>query len=754
MPAAPRLFDVLLTRLKGASAYNKGDQAAPAALLWLDPGRQWELAIAELRQHLPVLTLGRYDVASLTGPALWLRAAIAGALPEVTLADHSVPVLYLPGVSRDDLRPGAASKELRPLVELQYRGTTWVQPNGRPWGVAAFLAHPSLGANVAVVEGPETKAELLRALPSLLTMPLKDLHSRAPLSVPVLRAIQHPDLEGEVLAWLNDPQGTDAGFGDAMQVVYGLHPREDGPLQAAAALAGGKGAWGQVWRRFREQPVRYPGVVIQLEAAYSQGTAREEAWPQVNQAHEDALGAELAQVAALAPTAARARLAELDAEHGPRRAWVWADLGRAPLARALEALTSLAGGSALLPVGGTAGELAKAYVTSAWRVDAAVLSALGSVRKPEDVKAVGGALRGLYLEWLERANAVFQQEVFAHGLPRPASGAWTATPGLAVLFVDGLRFDVARLLEQQLDGAYDVSLDWQFAALPTLTSTAKPAVAPGTGTLTGHAELHASAGGRKVTAEVLREHLRSVGFQPIARHEIGDPQGAAWTELGNFDRLGHDEGEFMPARLADELRALQDRVEGLLAAGYREVRVVTDHGWLLLPGGLPKIELPAAVTQLKKSRCALLKPGNHSDQPTVPWTWDPEVQVTVARGVACFEAGTSYGHGGVSLQESVVPVLTLKSRAPAATARLGKVKWKGLVCRVDVEGTGAWHADLRRKVGDPATSVAGGGKGGEGSGKAALFVEDDSLEGQAGFVVLIQGGQVVGNQMIVIGGEG
>ncbi|AKH16745.1 BREX-1 system phosphatase PglZ type B [Deinococcus soli (ex Cha et al. 2016)] len=753
MPATPRLFDVLLTRLKGASAYNKGDQVAPAALLWFDPGRQWESAIPELRPHLPVLTLGRYDLASLTGPALWLRAAIAGTLPDVVMAQHAVPVLYLPGVSRDDLRPGTAAKELRPLVELQYRGATWVHPNGRPWGVSAFLTHPSLGANVAVVEGAETKAELLRALPRLLTMSIEDLRVRAPLSVPVLRAIQHPDLEGEVLAWLNDPQETDSGFGDAMQAVYGLHPREDGPLQAAAALAQGDGAWEQVWRRFRDQPGRYPGVVAQLEAAHTQGAAREEAWPQVNQAHEDALRAELAQVGTLAPAKARARLTELDAAHGARRAWVWAELGRAPLARALEALVGLAAGSTQLPVGGTARELAEDYVARAWRVDAAVLAALGSVRKPEDVKAVGEALRGLYLEWLERANAAFQQEVFAHGLPRPASGNWTATPGLAVLFVDGLRFDVARLLEQQLDGAYDVSLGWQFAALPTVTSTAKPAVAPGTGTLTGHADLHASAAGRKVTAEVLRDQLRSVGFQPIARHDMGDAQGAAWTELGNFDRLGHDEGEFMPARLPDELRALQDRVEGLLAAGYREVRIVTDHGWLLLPGGLPKIELPAAITQLKKSRCALLKPGNHSDQPTVPWTWDPDVQVTVASGVACFEAGTSYGHGGVSLQESVVPVLTLKSRTPAATARISQVRWKGLVCRVDVEGAGAWQVDLRRKVGDPATSVVSG-KGGEGNGKASLFVDDDSLEGQAGFVVLLQGGQVVGNQMTVIGGEG
>ncbi|MBB6099355.1 hypothetical protein HNR42_002796 [Deinobacterium chartae] len=754
MPADSRVIDVLVTRLKAAGAFHKGDQAAPAAILWPDPERQWAGALPLLRERLTVLTLGPYDPAARQGPAIWLRAALAGMLPDVPLGASEPPVVYLPGYGREDLRPVRATDDLRPLVELQYRGVFWSHPSSRHWTVQAFLQHETHGAGITVTDGAELRKELVRALPRVLLEPVEALRAQAPLTAGTLRSLMHPDLDGEVLDWLNAPRETDEGFEESVRTVFGLHPRHDGPLHAAALLVGREGPWTRLWSRFREHPSHYPGVVKRLEEAYVPNTGRDEAWPQVNRQREDALRASLVEVGSLAPPAARLRLAALEQEHAERRGWVWSALGQAPLARALEYLAHLADGVASAPKGTTVTELAEDYVRSGWRVDAAVVQALACVRKPEDVHAVGMALRALYLDWLERANAAFQQEVWARGLPRPASGGWTAQPGLAVVFVDGLRIDVARLLEQQLGGPYDVHLGWQFAALPTVTPTAKPAVAPGAAALDAHADLHASRGGKKVTAEVLRAHLHGLGFIPLARHEAGDPAGAAWTEIGNLDRLGHDEGAFMSARLVDELQTIRDRVEGLLDAGYREVRVVTDHGWLLLPGGLPKVELPAALTTLKKGRAALLKTGSASDQPSVAWTWDPDVSVAVPRGVAAFEAGAVYEHGGVSLQECVVPVLTLTSRSPSVTARVASVKWTRLRCRVEVEGTGDWVVDLRRKAGDPSSSVAGGGKAGAGDGKVNLLVEDDEIQGEAAFVVLMQQGQVVAQQVTVIGGDG
>ena len=49
-----------------------------------------------------------------------------------------------------------------------------------------------------------------------------------------------------------------------------------------------------------------------------------------------------------------------------------------------------------------------------------------------------------------------------------------------------------------------------------------------------------------------------------------------------------------PDILETILNEIVDRIEQWLEKGIKSIRVVTDHGWLLLPGGLPKAELPSS----------------------------------------------------------------------------------------------------------------------------------------------------------------
>ena len=54
--------------------------------------------------------------------------------------------------------------------------------------------------------------------------------------------------------------------------------------------------------------------------------------------------------------------------------------------------------------------------------------------------------------------------------------------GTVVLFADGLRFDVSqRLVERLRAKDYAVAVSMRWAALPTVTATAKPAVVSGGG---------------------------------------------------------------------------------------------------------------------------------------------------------------------------------------------------------------------------------------------------------------------------------
>src|SRR2546426_1363432 len=87
-----------------AYSYAAGDQTAPCAILWPDPERLWEGAIPELQEMVPELfLLGSYAPENRSGPALWLRC-IEARVVELALPAATIPIFYLPGISRERLR--------------------------------------------------------------------------------------------------------------------------------------------------------------------------------------------------------------------------------------------------------------------------------------------------------------------------------------------------------------------------------------------------------------------------------------------------------------------------------------------------------------------------------------------------------------------------------------------------------------------------------------------------------------------------
>jgi len=118
---------------------------------------------------------------------------------------------------------------------------------------------------------------------------------------------------------------------------------------------------------------------------------------------------------------------------------------------------------------------------------------------------------------------------------------------------------------------------------------------------------------------VLGGLARERGVEFLAGKDTGNPTGSAWTDAGRVDHRGHDEGIGLADHLDTEIDEIAARIRSLLRADWQRVEVVTDHGWLLMPGGRPKVELPVAVTETKKGRCARLKDGAPVDVPTVPW---------------------------------------------------------------------------------------------------------------------------------------
>ena len=749
----------LVKALTESAGKHSGEELAPAAILWTDKEENWKAAVSKIQADLPsLLSFGSYDVTAKIGPAIWIRCMLAGTLD---WQSDSTCVVYLPGVGRSELRNAEeCPRALQPLVELQFRGTLWSHPNGKDWTPAAFLA--SLGLDIAADEA--TKSALQERLVKLLDSEIDDLRALGRLDSVKVRNLGS-DWPSTILSWLEKPaeRGDDwEAFRAACKSQFGFDPQSDGELVAVELLAQASGAWNAVWSRFSHAPHRYPGTAQLLRSVVPpSGTGlfepRREGYPKINDQAESSLRAELTKAAKKDTATARNRILELEKEHGERRSWVWRELGEAPLACSLKHLAQCAQSTGAT-LGGTSLEtLILNYTKNGWQADHAAWQAYAAVDS-NDAKLIGELLKTIYLPWLQAAG-----ENFAALCNRtPLRGLWSQIPppeaGECLMFADGLRFDVAKLLEVELiKQGMTTELKARVCGLPSVTATAKPAVSPISdqykGTESG-ADFRPviAASGKPLLMDGFRELLSAAKIQPLGAGETGDPEGSAWTEAGALDRLGHDEGARLAKRIPEEVKMLAERVKALLDAGWKTVKIVTDHGWLWMPGGLPKAELPAYLAESRWGRCAALKGTATTELQTVPWHYESSVAIAMPPGVSCFRAGTEYTHGGLSVQECVIPVLTVTRQSDLATASIESISWVGLRCKIKAAGSQGLRADLRTKPAEPASSVAYEIKTLDGDGKTTLLASDDH-EGVAAIVVLLDGdGRVLAKTPTTIGG--
>jgi len=770
------VLERLAESLTKAAAGNSHTTAPTAAVLWPDKDRQWECAIAQLRGGMPgLLTLGEYDAAQRSGPAIWLKCAIAGLLPEVKIT--GVPIVYLPGVSRAELRAiESCPRDLQPLAELQYRGVFWSQANAKDWTVSAFLASKNgLGLNVA--QDRATQEALGQALQDgvLLEQRADELKDRS-VNAEWLLGLLAPNPARDLLLWMNDPEATRSRWSSVRwdvfvrrsKVDFGFDPLADGVLAAAERLAKTAGKWAAVWEQYRDSYTSFPhlfGVLAKVQPPQL-GLFTEQqqmaGYPQANEQREASLRYVLAACAGMDAAQARSAILAAEKEHGGRRDWLWARMGRAPLASALQHLAQVAERSALVPFGQTPTELASSYRQAGWQVDDAALHALGSVQAKADVEAVSAAVRAVYLPWAEEAALRLQDAARAAGGLPPLQSELEpeSEPGLCTVFVDGLRYDVALQLRERLSALGTTELSACWTSLPSVTASGKAWCSPVSASISGNAddvefEPRVAADNKALSGHNFRKLLAGQGIQPLEKHEVGNPKGQAWTEAGDFDHYGHEHGVRLARDLGSQLDQVVERVAELCDAGWKRVRIVTDHGWLLIPGGLPKTELPKHQAETRWGRCAVLKDTAHGTPLTFGWDWCKDVQVAYAPGVSSFIAGAEYAHGGISLQECLVPVLRFDCAAAAgqtASVNIKSVTWKGLRCTVVVEGDGpGQRVDIRTKAALASSSLAASAKPLEGH-KASLAVADDEHMGAAAVVVVLgTDGEVLQKQPTSVG---
>jgi len=761
------LAEQLAATLRTASqAYAAGDQVAPCAVLWTDPERLWESIMSELQRTVPELfLLGTYVPEKRTGPALWLRCiearVVEGAPPAGT-----TPIFYLPGISREKLRAAEdCPQELAALVELQYRGVMWLHVNGKEWTPYAFLVSNHGGLKLDVAKDQATLDALAGALPTLMSEPLFHLQGKR-LDSEFFNGLVAPEATGLLLRWLSNPETfkqhrSDAewkAFCEQCKADFRFDPLKEGPLKAANLLANRDNPWSKVWQRFAEAPVNYPGIVQWLKRAAPKVQTMfdsAEVWPNINEREERELQKALESLVDRQQGEVIQRIAELEAQHCLRRGYPWQKLGLSPLATALEPLALLARLCVSAPGAPTPDAYAESYASSLWRVDAAALATMAACSTPEQHGALLGTVRAVYLPWLENTARHLQQLIRDNGqsVSKRAKPIETAT-GRLVLFADGLRMDVAQHLAEKLAAVgIESTQDWEWSTIPSVTASAKPAASPIADIVQGgeagdEFSTRLVSTGQFLTQDRFVAALRTNGWQVLVSDQTGDPSGSAWTEAGALDKRGHNEGWKLARSVETEVRDLVSRIDALLDAGWTEVIVVTDHGWLHVPGGLPKVDLKSFLAEHRWGRCAALKPDAQADAPAFKWHWNPVVTIASPPGAGCFRAAMEYSHGGVSLQEMVTPVLRIRAVSPkSGSAQILEAKWTGAKCRVSVGGDCVGvRVDVRTSQSDPNTSLLADKHARETTtaGKVTVFLEDDANIGNNAVIVLLDAtGQVI-----------
>ncbi|HPN71128.1 MAG TPA: BREX-1 system phosphatase PglZ type B, partial [Saprospiraceae bacterium] len=689
------IFDKVVQALKQAENHNSNVMVKPEVILWPDPENQWCDVIGVLQESIPhLLIYGNYEPLKKQGPAIWLKCMIAKVLPEANWDAEAIPIIYLPGVAKSDLRNVEnAVFNFQPLLEYQYTGTLFIQENGREWSILAFVENPINGLGIKVAKDNATKEALKKTLFSIFQY--RDvLSNKTFIDADYLNNQLFPDIIPTILKWMCKGDSLlnkmDAGkqevFTNLCKSQYEFEPDHKNIKAIAEKLGSQKNAWKYVWQLFATAPNKYPEMEDLLriakptELGFGIFALPDESWPQVNEQKEEALAQALTKAAKQDAVKALATLQDLEKEHSVRRNWVWFELGKSPMADALHYLVQMAAKANEAFSSSSIEAIKNYYTTNGFSVDQFMRKALAAVKSEKDKTIVKSIIHLFYQPWLENITNKFQKLVSEDASIFTLQNAVPETESY-VLFVDAFRYELAeefckRLEKQKLK----VSLQVGWSAIPSLTPTAKPNVSP-IATLvsiqSGISEFRPQLqNGKVLLTPAFRDALKAAEFKLVTNANDIQIGGKYWQEIGEIDTKGHEEQADMVKRIAELFDQVQEALDIAFERGIKRIKIVTDHGWLLLPGGLPKTQLNPGLSETRWGRCALIKEGATTDLLHLPWRWNPSVYIAYAPGISFFKVNEEYAHGGISIHECLVPTLIIEN--PNITnieAEVKVVKW-------------------------------------------------------------------------------
>lgn len=758
------LCNKIIESLKQASLHNGNTMVKPEVILWPDPDKQWSAIIPILQNKLGTLLIyGDYNADLLQGPAIWLKCMVSKTLPEAQWSEKQTPIIYLPGISKQDLKNITnAGLDLQPLVEYQYTGMTWLHENGKEWTILAFLQNIQVGLGLKVTTDNATKDALISALPRYFED--KEVLYRKPIiDSDYLHSLIFPDVIPNIVKWISEgdqflntlTEEKRETFINICESKYDFIPDYKNIKEIVLKLGSQKNSWNVVWQYFSQAPSKHPKIIELLRLAKPDDLGNgifsipEESWPQVNEENENLLRKELNLIPELSGKYLKDKLHQLESNHSKRRNWIWNELGQTPLVEALFHIHKMHSICESSFPSITIEEIKQYYIEKGYQADTHMRLSLATVNSLEDKDVVIKIIQHIYKPWLENLNTKFQNILSTdfNSYTKQANGNFTED---LVLFVDALRFELAvEFCERLQKFSIDSELSSGWTATPTLTPTAKPFCSPLAELVNAQSNFTEFRpqlkNGKDLQTAVFRDALSEVGYTYVTSIKDIDIRKKIWMEIGDIDTKGHEDQSNMVKRIDELFEQFKETVLGAIDKGVTSIKVVTDHGWLLLPGGLPKQEILKDLTETRWGRCALMKEGAKTDLLHLPWHWNPSIYIAYAPGISFFKKNEEYAHGGISVQECLVPYIRIENKyKPSFTGKIKSSKWVNLTCRIETEDApDGYKIDIRTKASDPSTTILQAKKPKELiEGKCSVMANDD-YEGMAAHIVLMTKNEII-----------
>jgi hypothetical protein len=390
----------------------------------------------------------------------------------------------------------------------------------------------------------------------------------------------------------------------------------------------------------------------------------------------------------------------------PQRSTVWTALERA--AAVIESAEKI---TEDLHDNKNLGGLVKAYTASGWsdldRAFRLFETALTACADEENLVTVVDFSRRRYQETTAAVQEKFLAAIQAEGWPPEGSPRQTrifdeyVAPLLerrertVYFLVDSLRYEMGRDLGEALAGAGEVEIGHAAAVVPTVTGCGMAALMPGADGMLRLVEkdgglvpalgarlLKTSADRMKLLAETYGDRF----FETTLDELLGSPKKIAAkvksaellvVRTQDPDAIAENLGTWRARKyLSDVVGDIAAAVRWVISHGFSHVVVTADHGHMMLPEIPPGnvVQSPPGGWLENKRRCRLGSGLSGADGTITLRAGHLGIQgdlqeICLPVGFRVFSDGEGYFHGGLSLQEAVVPVIILRPGQETPQAR-------------------------------------------------------------------------------------